>query len=41
MIAGPTTFICDECVELCMKILREEGHPTDESEVGFGEPEGR
>ena len=24
LIAGPTVFICDECVELCMSILREE-----------------
>src|SRR5574339_593926 len=24
MIAGPTVFICDECVELCMDIIREE-----------------
>ena len=24
LIAGPTVFICDECVELCMDILREE-----------------
>ena len=23
-IAGPTVFICDECVELCMDIIREE-----------------
>ncbi len=25
LIAGPTVFICDECVELCMDIIREEG----------------
>src|ERR1700751_2281870 len=24
LIAGPTAFICDECVELCMDIIREE-----------------
>jgi ATP-dependent Clp protease ATP-binding subunit ClpX len=24
LIAGPTVFVCDECVELCMDILREE-----------------
>jgi ATP-dependent Clp protease ATP-binding subunit ClpX len=24
LIAGPTVFICDECVELCMEIIREE-----------------
>lgn len=25
LIAGPTVFICDECVELCMDIIKEEG----------------
>ena len=24
LIAGPTVFICDECVELCMEIIRDE-----------------
>ena len=24
LIAGPTVFICDECVELCMDIIKEE-----------------
>jgi len=24
LIAGPTVFICDECVELCTDIIREE-----------------
>src|SRR5207302_11049989 len=24
LIAGPTVFICDECVELCMDIIGEE-----------------
>ena len=24
LIAGPTVFICDECVELCTEIIREE-----------------
>ena len=24
LIAGPTVFICDECVELCMDIIDEE-----------------
>ena len=28
LIAGPTVFICDECVELCMDIIREEGKAT-------------
>ena len=24
LIAGPTVFICDECVELCLDIIGEE-----------------
>jgi len=32
LIAGPTVFICDECVELCMEVLagqepRRRAHP--------------
>ncbi len=34
LIAGPTVFICDECVELCMDIIREE---TKSSELKSGE----
>jgi len=25
LIAGPSVFICDECIELCNDIIREEG----------------
>ena len=28
LIAGPTVFICDECVELCMDIIREESNSS-------------
>ena len=28
LIAGPTVFICDECVALCMDIIREENRTT-------------
>ncbi len=28
LIAGPTVFICDECVDLCMDIIREETKST-------------
>ena len=35
LIAGPTVFICDECVELCMDIIREETKST-----GFKSSEG-
>src|ERR1700734_3615578 len=30
LIAGPSVFICDECIELCNDIIREEG-TTDHS----------
>ena len=29
LIAGPTVFICDECVELCMDIIKEEVKTSD------------
>src|SRR5258708_13681865 len=28
LIAAPTVFICDECVELCMDIIRQENKPS-------------
>ena len=28
LIAGPTVFICDECVELCTDIIREENRSS-------------
>ena len=37
LIAGPTVFICDECVELCMDIIREE-HKTSIVKSGDGVP---
>lgn len=37
LIAGPTVFICDECVELCMDIIREE-HKTSLVKSGDGVP---
>jgi endopeptidase Clp ATP-binding regulatory subunit (clpX) len=37
LIAGPTVFICDECVELCMDIIREE-HKTGLVKAGDGVP---
>ena len=37
LIAGPTVFICDECVELRMDIIREE-HKTDLVKSGDGVP---
>ena len=35
LIAGPTVFICDECVELCNDIIREE------TKAGIAGQEGR
>lgn len=37
LIAGPTVFICDECVELCMDIIREESK-TSVVRAGEGVP---
>ncbi len=37
LIAGPTVFICDECVELCMDIIREE-HKSSFVKGGEGVP---
>jgi ATP-dependent Clp protease ATP-binding subunit ClpX len=37
LIAGPTVFICDECVELCMDIIRED-HKTAISKSRDGVP---
>ena len=33
LIAGPTVFICDECVELCMDIIKEEAKNYDDKSV--------
>lgn len=30
LIAGPSVFVCDECVELCNDIIREETHESHE-----------
>ncbi len=34
LIAGPSVFICDECVDLCNDIIREEVHEADEADSG-------
>lgn len=39
LIAGPSVFVCDECVELCNDIIREEVHEThEEVEVRLPSP---
>ena len=37
LIAGPTVFICDECVELCMDIIKED-HKSSASKSSDGVP---
>ncbi len=40
LIAGPTVFICDECVSLCMDIIREERQgQKEESRDGLPTPQ--
>ncbi|MGH8472283.1 MAG: ClpX C4-type zinc finger protein, partial [Gammaproteobacteria bacterium] len=34
LIAGPSVFICDECVELCNDIIREEMHGKSAGSAG-------
>ena len=38
LIAGPTVFICDECVELCNDIIREEAKGAAPARKGGGVP---
>ncbi|MAI08481.1 MAG: ATP-dependent Clp protease ATP-binding subunit ClpX [Magnetococcales bacterium] len=38
LIAGPTVFVCDECVRLCMDIIREEEHAGPMSHERDGIP---
>ena len=33
LIAGPSVFVCDECVELCNEIIREEAEDAGEAEA--------
>lgn len=39
LIAGPSVFVCDECVELCNDIIKEETHEkTETTEVKLPKP---
>ena len=38
LIAGPTVFICDECVELCMDIIKEENKTNNQKIDGIPSP---
>ncbi len=37
LIAGPSVYVCDECVDLCNDIIKEELASDDQSEVGVTE----
>jgi ATP-dependent Clp protease ATP-binding subunit ClpX len=41
LVAGPTAYICDECIELCRCIVEEECEPTISEEFQKGIPEPR
>ena len=38
LIAGPAVFICNECVDLCIDIIREENKERDTKAVGTPAP---
>ena len=35
LIAGPSVYVCDECVELCNDIIREELQESGEERIQF------
>ena len=37
LIAGPSVFVCDECIELCNEIIRDELPATTEARGGGNE----
>ncbi len=38
LIAGPTVYICDECIELCNEIIAEECEQEDQHKIGASLP---
>ena len=36
LIAGPTVYICDECIELCNDIISEETQKSQQKQEGQG-----
>ena len=38
LIAGPTVFICDECVEVCHDIIADDGDSSEKEELGSSLP---
>jgi len=41
LVAGPTAYICDECIELCRCIVEEDGDLSKREELTKGVPEPR
>ena len=37
LIAGPSVFICDECIDLCNEIIRDEMPAAEEGREGRGD----
>jgi ATP-dependent Clp protease ATP-binding subunit ClpX len=37
LIAGPSVFVCDECIDLCNEIIRDELPPSTEARGGSSE----
>ena len=37
LIAGPSVFICDECIDLCNEIIRDEPHANDKGREDRGD----
>ena len=40
LIAGPSVFVCDECVELCNEIIREEAEDVEAEAAAHRFPAG-
>ena len=38
LIAGPTVFICDECVDVCTDIIADDGDSSEKEELGSSLP---
>ena len=38
LIAGPTVFICDECVDVCNDIIADDGDSSEKEELGSSLP---
>ncbi len=38
LVAGPNVYICDECIELCQDIIKEEFAEMMSADSGFGDP---